>query len=116
MRLIENGIPYTQRADLAIGKEDVSIDGRKIRVIVHNLGAAANSPTTCALVDAKGTVITEVNVPAIQPPADLLPKTMEITLDIPKGIDVTKASIRIDPKNKLSESTKLNNEILLPGI
>jgi hypothetical protein len=116
MHLVENGVPYSERCDLAIGKEDISIDGRKIHVIVHNLGAAANSPTTCALVDAKGTVMAEANIPAIQPAADLLPKTMEITLDIPKGINGTMASIRIDPKNKLSESTKLNNAVLLSGL
>jgi hypothetical protein len=109
MHLVKNGVPYDRRPDLAIGKDDIRIDGNTIHVTVHNLGGAVSAPTTCALIDGQGKIKAEAVVPSLEPPADLLPKTIEITIDIPKAVDISKASLKLDPGNQTTECTKLNN-------
>ena len=113
LKLIEKGTPYIQLPDLAIGKTDVKINKNKIAVIVHNLGAVESPATKIALVDREGKVIAESNIPSIKAPDDLMPKTREIEFKIPGGIQTGGIKVIIDPENKLSEITKVNDSIIL---
>ena len=112
-KLVERGTPYWSRPDLGIGRDDVKVRGRRVAVTVHSLGAVDTRPATLALVDAGGRVLSTVAVPALKAPADLLPKTVTLTLDIPAGARLEGASVRIDPDPSTKEITLVNNRVKL---
>jgi catechol 2,3-dioxygenase-like lactoylglutathione lyase family enzyme len=53
------------------------------------------------------------DVPTLQAPRDLMPKTAEIELIVPPGIDLMNCSLSIDPERKLKEVTIQNNSLAL---
>jgi catechol 2,3-dioxygenase-like lactoylglutathione lyase family enzyme len=114
LKLQSKSIPYWQRSDLGIGKEDVTIQGNTIKVKVHNLGSV-DAPAVMLAVMQNDKPISTVQIPAIQAPADLLPKYAEVFLTVPSTTDLKKCSIQIDPENKLNEITLMNNRIDLNG-
>ena len=105
--------PTEQRADLGIGRGDVAIDGHGVHVTVHSLGALPAPGGTLTLVDPSGKVVASAKVPALDAPADLLPKTAVVTLVPPKGVHLsgTKVEVTMDGG---PEVTRLNNSLLLP--
>src|SRR5215207_3005875 len=113
LRLVERGSPVWSRPDLGIGHDDVSVRGRKVTVTVHSLGAADTRPATLALVDAGGKVLSTAALPALKAPADLLPKRVTLTLNVPAGARLEGASVRIDPDPSLKEITLVNNRVKL---
>jgi hypothetical protein len=113
LKLVERGTPYWSRPDLGIGRDDVALRGRKVTVTVHSLGAVDTRPATLALVDASGKVLTTVAIPALKAPADLLPKTVTLTLDVPAGARLVGAGVRIDPDPTTKEITLINNRVKL---
>ena len=113
LKLVERGTPYWSRPDLGIGRDDVSARGRKVTVTVHSLGAVDTRPATLALVGADGKVLSTAAVPALKAPADLLPKTVTLTLDVPAGASLAGGSVRIDPDPAAKEITLVNNSVKL---
>jgi hypothetical protein len=113
LKLVERGTPYWSRPDLGIGRDDVSVRGRKVTVTVHSLGAVDTRPATLALVGADGKVLSTVAIPALKAPADLLPKTITLTLDVPAGARLAGGSVRIDPDPTTKEITLVNNSVKL---
>lgn len=111
MKLIGRGQDYNKRVELGIGQDDVRVDGEKVMVTVHNLGGVASKPTVVALVDAGGKVVSQATVPALKAPLDLLPKTADVVLAVPAGMNAKGCSVQIDPQGKLTEITKANNKI-----
>ena len=110
LRLVEDGVPYWQRPDLGISPDDVSLHGRTITVTVHSLGAVASPPTDLALFDNSGRLIAKAQVPRLDAPNDLRPRTINITLPAPL---FNGSTLVLDPDLKLNEITRVNNRVVL---
>ena len=113
LKLVEEGLDYSKRPDLAIGNDDIKVNGSKITVTVHNLGAVNSIPATIALLNSEGNSVAEVSVPEIASPKDLVPKTADVVLNVPAGIDLNSLSVKVDPQEKLTEITRENNTVML---
>ena len=113
LKLVDEGLDYSKRPDLAIGNDDIKINGKKINVTVHNLGAVNSNPTIVALINSKGQDVAEVSLPEIASPKDLVPKTMEVVLNAPAEVDLNSLSVQVDPQEKLTEITRENNKVML---
>jgi glyoxylase I family protein len=110
LKIKSKTVPYYQRPDLGIGKEDIEVLNNLIKVKVHSLGSVDAPATMLALMDSIKVIATAV-VPALQAPSDLVPKTAEVVLTMPSGVDPKKCSILIDPDKKLNEVTLKNNSL-----
>jgi len=108
-KLKNPGTPYWQRPDLGITNEDVQTNGRVVRVRVHSLGSVAAPAVTVAVRDHTGRIIAKGQLPPLDAPVDLLPKTAEINLVLPEGLSAAEGSVEIDPDHVLQEITLLNN-------
>jgi hypothetical protein len=62
--------------------------------------------------DKSGKVLATASAPAIKAPLDLLPKTAEVTLDVPAQADWKGGSVTIEPKGGGPEITRLNNTVV----
>ncbi|HEX8141314.1 MAG TPA: LamG-like jellyroll fold domain-containing protein [Pyrinomonadaceae bacterium] len=113
LRLVSKAAPYWARSDLGIGKDDVTVQGRKVTVTVHSLGAMDTAPTTLALLDGSGKVLASSPLPALKSPADLMPKTIKVTLTAPAGSQLSGGSVLIDPDARTREITRINNRVRL---
>ena len=113
LKLIERGTPYWSRPDIGIGRDDVSVKGRRVTVTVHSLGAEETRPTTVAVVDGRGKTVATADVPALKAPTDLMPKRVTVTLDLPAGARLEGASVLLDPAGSLKEITRVNNRVKL---
>jgi hypothetical protein len=107
--LKKKGIPYWKRPDLGIGRNDVIVSGTTVRVKVHSLGTVDAPAGTAALLDSAGKVLASVPTPPIKAPLDYLPKTAEVTLRIPRGINAGECTVEIALTNGIREITRLNN-------
>jgi hypothetical protein len=110
MKLVSKGIPYWDRPDLGIGEEDVAVSGNSVTVTVHSLGSVDAPQADIALVGEDGSKAVSASVPAINAPADLLPKTVKVTLALPAGANPSSFKVVLDPDRKLTEITRRNNE------
>ncbi|MCL2027459.1 MAG: hypothetical protein FWG79_03120, partial [Bacteroidales bacterium] len=113
LRLVGDGVNITQnRPDLAVG--DIQKVDNQITVTVHNLGNASAPETEIVLTDRSGqTVYQTATIPALEGAHDLLPKRVQITFNLPSGVNSGDCQIIIDPKNTLTEIRKTNNKIVL---
>jgi hypothetical protein len=111
MKLKERGVPYWSRPDLGIGHDDVKVEGNRMRVTVHSLGAVDSPEAKVVLRDANGKVLATAKAAAMKPPTDLIPKTELVTLAIPAGADAKGGSITIESRGKVPEITQLNNRV-----
>ena len=111
LKLKTPGTPYWQRADLGVGLDDVQVEGRKVRVRVHNLGSVPSPSTTVVLRDRKGDIVASGAIPSIAAPIDLYPKMTEVVLTSTDGATVTGGTVEIDPDHRLEEITRLNNVV-----
>ena len=113
LKLVAKGIPYWARPDLGISSDDVVKRDRQISVTVHSLGARDTLPTTLALVDQSGRVLVSTPVPALEAPADLLPRRTTVTLNLPAGTQIGGCHLALDPDAKMNEITRVNNRVKL---
>jgi Concanavalin A-like lectin/glucanases superfamily len=113
LKLKTAGTPYWQRPDLGIDRQDVSINGRNVRVTLHSLGSVRAPASQVGFRDASGKVIARVATPALEAPNDLLPKTTTVTIALPAGVDAARGTIEIDPDRSAEEITRLNNVVKL---
>ncbi len=113
LKLLTKGTAYWARPDLGIGKDDVVVQGRKVTVIVHSLGALDTQPTKLALLDKTGKVLATMPVPTLKAPADLLPKRVTLTLTMPAGAQLKGGSVVLDPDATMKEITRMNNRVQL---
>ena len=113
LKLVSKGTPYWERPDLGIGKEDVKVQGKQVRVTIHSLGSVDTPPTTLALVDKSGKVLASVPVPALKAPLDMFSKTTTVTLTVPNGASLAGGSVVVDPGAALKEITRMNNRVAL---
>ncbi|HYE04739.1 MAG TPA: sugar-binding protein [Planctomycetota bacterium] len=99
------------RADL--GLSSVTVADGTVRGVIHSLGHVGAGATAVALVDAAGTEIARVAVPALAAPADLKPITTAFSL---AGLPQEHAgcSVVIDPDKALAEISRDNNRMPVP--
>lgn len=113
LKLVEKGVPYWWRPDLGIGRDDVSVRGRRVTVTVHSLGAQDTRPATLKLLDGAGKTLATAPVPALKAPNDLLPKRVRVTLDAPAGARLAGGSVVVEPDTPTKEITIVNNRVRL---
>jgi len=109
LKLIDKGIPYWARPDLGIGPDDIVIKGRTISVTVHSLGGVDSAATDLVWLDDAGKPLASTMIPKLKAPADLLPKTVTVTLTAPADRNLIGSSVVLDPDNKTKEITRINN-------
>ena len=103
------GTPYWSRPDLGIDPEDVSVQGREVRVTVHSLGSVPSPESTLVLRDAAGRIGQTQKFAGLPAPVDLRPKTEVVILTLPDGFDPHGGTVEIDPDRHLEEITRGNN-------
>jgi hypothetical protein len=111
LKLVTKGVPYWSRPDLGITEEDVHVDGRRMMVTVHSIGAVDAPAAKLVLRDKSGRVLASTKVPALKAPTDLLPKTAEGTLLLPDSADWKGGSLTVELSGKIPEITLLNNRV-----
>jgi len=112
-KLVEKGVPYWSRPDLGLDPQDVKVDGRKITVTVHSIGAVDAPASHIILRDSAGKTLAQTNASALKAPIDLQPKTTTVTLNAPAGAVLKGATIEIVPGGSLPEITTRNNTVTL---
>ena len=110
MELLEKGVSYYKRPDLAIGEDDVKVTAKQVEVTVHSLGSVDAPATFVALLDTKGKEVARAKVPALAAPNDLYPKTARVIIRAAakKGYKVV-----VDPDDQLFEITRINNDRMI---
>lgn len=112
MVLAAPGDDPAKRADLGVGRGDVTVKGSTITAKVHSLGAQDAAAATLELVDALGKVLATAPVPALKAPTDLLPKVASVKLKIPSGLKAPGLRVRL--VSDQPQITALNDEVVLP--
>jgi hypothetical protein len=112
LRLLKKGRPYWSRPDLAIGKDDIRLQGNTITVTVHSLGSVDAPSGTLLLRDSGGKTLAKGSIPALKAPRDLLPKTAEVLLKLPAVVNPRGCTVLIDISAK--EITMRNNAVKIP--
>lgn len=100
-------------ADLAVGDGDIFYDKAtdRLKVVVHNIGAAAAENVVVRFEDPQGKLLVERVIPRLAAPLDLLPKTAVVWMPQPLLHPVAHIHVRIDPQARIEEITKFNNVI-----
>jgi hypothetical protein len=111
LKLVSKGVPYWSRPDLGIGSDDVKVEGRTMKVIVHSLGAVDAPASKVVLRDRAGKVIATANAGPLKAPLDLYPKTEEVSLALPAGAEWKGGSVTIEMSGELPEITQMNNRV-----
>lgn len=98
--------------DLAVGVRDVSYDKAtdRLKVVIHNLGAAAAAPVAVVFEDPQGRMLFRYQMPRLEAPLDLVPKTHTAWMPQPLLQPVERIVVRIDPAGALEEITRENNQ------
>jgi hypothetical protein len=111
LKLVEKGPPYWSRPDLGIGPDDVSVEGSRMKVTVHSLGAIDAPPSRVVLRDRTGSVLASARVPPLKAPVDLMPSAAEAVLSLPAGADWKGGSVTVEATGNLPEITQRNNRV-----
>ena len=113
LKLASKGTPYWQRPDLGIDPEDVKVEGSKMTVTVHSVGALDAPASKVVLRNRDGKTLATADVPALKAPVDLTPKTANVTLAVPAGTDLKGATVTIECGGTVPEITLMNNSVTL---
>ena len=105
--------PVTSRPDLALSPDDVRYENGTLTVTIHNLGAAPSPSTTLQVQDAQGNALAEADVPPIEAPLDLKPRTAEVEVTV-EGRLGGEWRVVLGPGNEVEEGTEANNATGLP--
>ena len=113
LKLKTPSTPYWQRPDLGVGRDDVQVHGREVRIRVHSLGSVPTPATTVVFRNPEGSIVATERIQSIPAPVDLLPKTVAIDMTLPDGTATEGGTVEIDPDHRLEEITRLNNVVKL---
>ncbi|MHB9027876.1 MAG: LamG-like jellyroll fold domain-containing protein [Candidatus Latescibacterota bacterium] len=111
LKLKKKGTPYWSRPDLAIGKDDVRVQGNTLNATVHSLGSVEAPSGTLRLLDSAGKLLATGRIPSLAAPRDLLPKSVEVRLTLPPGMDLSGCTVQAGCGTK--EITLRNNAVRL---
>jgi hypothetical protein len=98
--------------DLAMGPEDIRVNGNRITFRVHNIGATGSPETTFELRGAGGMLVATGAVPPLEAPVDLIPRWKDITVTIDRVTDLSHGSLVLDPEERIREITRKNTKII----
>ncbi len=112
MRLVARGVPYWSRPDLGITEEDIRVEGRRVTVTVHSIGAADVPASRVVLRDSGGRVLAAGAVPPLKAPDDLVPKTAAVALTLPAGAAWKNGSVTVEMAGNVPEVTLKNNRVV----
>jgi hypothetical protein len=116
-KLTEKGTAYWLRPDLGLDPEDVKIEGKKIVVTIHSIGAVDAPASRIVVRDASEKIVGQARVPALKAPTDLQPKTAIVAVDVPLDREALKgATIEIVSSGRLPEITTINNKVILGDV
>jgi hypothetical protein len=118
MELVAAGTPVEVRADLGIGRGDLVRTGQSLQVTVHSLGHKDTPDAMLLLETLDGKIIAQQKIPPLPAPTALLPQRTQVTLRLPRDIDVKNTQVRValredEDGNQEAEITQLNNTVLL---
>lgn len=113
LTLKSKGVPYWSRPDLGIDSEDVKVEGSKMTVTVHSVGAVDAPASKVVLRDRSGKILATATVPALKAPLDLTPKTAQVTLTLPANTDLKGATVTVECGGDVPEITLMNNSVRL---
>ncbi len=113
LKLATKGVPYWSRPDLGIDPEDVKVEGAKMSVTVHSVGAIDAPASKLVVRSNDGKTIATAHIPALKAPVDLTPKTAVVKLAVPAGVDLKGATVTIECGGKTPEITLMNNSVTL---
>jgi hypothetical protein len=111
LTLKQKGIPYWKRPDFGIDPEDIKIEGNRIAVTVHSLGALDSPSAKVVLRDRNGVTLASANTPALKAPIDLQPKVATVSLQLPSKAILEGGSIIVESSGKVPEITQMNNTV-----
>ena len=111
LKLVKKGIPYWSRPDLGISADDVKVEGNRMQVTVHSLGAVDAPASKVVLRDRTGKVLATAHAAALKAPLDLLPKTEVVSLTLPPRADWKGGSVSVESSATLPEITQMNNRV-----
>jgi hypothetical protein len=114
LTLKQKGVPYWSRPDLGIDPEDIKIEGSRIAVTVHSLGAVDSPSARIVLRDGNGATLATANTPVLKAPIDLQPKVAVVSLQIPSNAILEGGSVTIESTGRVPEITQMNNSVHLP--
>ncbi|ALL15303.1 hypothetical protein AQ619_10570 [Caulobacter henricii] len=100
------------RADLGVGRGDVTVKDSRVSVAIHSLGAKDALAARLDLIDAAGQVIASTPTPALKAPADLKPKVGRVTLTAPAALKPSGLRLRLVTDQP--QITSLNDEVGVP--
>ncbi len=103
LKLATKGVPYWSRPDLGIDPEDVKVEGGKMTVTVHSVGAVDSPASKLVVRSSDGKTIATGHIPALKAPADLTPKTAAVKLAVPAGGSLKGATITIECGGKTGD-------------
>lgn len=109
VRQVKKLDPILSRADLAISRRDVTVaeDGRRIAVLVHNIGVADARDFVVAVRDSAGRELGRTRVAALKGVSDAKPSTQRVVVALPRSSK--RVEIAVDPANAVPEITEVNN-------
>jgi hypothetical protein len=113
LTLKQRGVPYWSRPDLGLDPEDVTMDGHRLRIVVHSLGAVDAPSAKLILRDASGKVLATTKTPTLKAPTDLVPKTAIVYLNPGSGANYAGGTIAIESPGPTPEITMNNNVVHL---
>lgn len=105
------GEPVELRPDLGIGRDDVAVQGRTVRVTVHSLGHRPTGGGT-VIVEGAGGELGRAALPPLAAPDDLRPRTATVTVRLRRPGTVR--SVRVALPGEAPEVTRRNNLVALP--
>jgi hypothetical protein len=112
MALAKAGEPVSARPDIGISRDDISVQGRRLNVLVHSLGARATPKGSVVIETAEGRVVATASLPPLEAPADLKPRTVRVNLPLP-ATGSAGLRVRLRLEGDPSEVTMANNAVAL---
>jgi len=100
------------RADAGIGRDDVALSGRSLRVTVHSLGAKPMPAGEVRVERADGTVLARTRFAPLPAPLDLEPRRETVHLSLP-ATPPPDARVHLVLDGTAREVTMLNNLVAL---
>lgn len=98
--------------DLGVGPEDLKFFAHGLNVTVHSLGSAPTPEAKIALMRGD-TVLRTAQIPPMEAPNDLRPRTWDIAFYLHGLSDLTGCCVVIDPDGALCEISRANNRVII---
>lgn len=110
---LRQSIPRSEKlADLAIGRDDVRLEGNRLHVNVHNIGGDRSGPFDVAVETKEGdhwSQVRRVSIDALPSITNLEPVTRHVVFDLDETTLKRDCRVVVDPDQQVDELYELNN-------